>query len=106
MMITTSVKLDAETFNAIREVMRATGIRSRSALIRASLLFTVLLNSDIPISKALKPEALRKIRRGEDLPVGQAIKPFSELIAEYTRIPHDKALFERVGKGGLNAHRS
>lgn len=94
-MITTSIKIDRETLEALNEISRITGVKSRSALIRASLLFTVLLNSDIPVSKALKIEALEKIRKGEDLPIGEAIKPFRELVSEYANLLHDKALFEK-----------
>jgi len=78
-------RIDPGTAYAIREIARAIGAKNRSEVIRLSIWYLLILNDPkLTIEKALKPDVLEKLRRGEgsDVPVSEALKPMQELFRE------------------------
>jgi len=78
-----TVRLDYPTYLAIQEIKKALGAKRVSRVVRMCIWYTLLLNDPkLTVFKALKPEAINKIKEGVDMPLSEAIKPMNELFKE------------------------
>jgi hypothetical protein len=83
-----SVRLDYVTKRLLRIASKKLGKRM-SSIVRASLWLTfILLDPDTTLRKILKPEAIERLCRGEDVVFADSLKP----IEEFARVLVELAL--------------
>ena len=81
-----SVRLDFVTKRLLEEASRKLGKRM-SSIVRTALWLTfILLDPDTTLRKILKPEAVEKLCRGEDIAFVDALKPVDEFAKELAEI--------------------
>lgn len=87
-----TARVDTITYEALREMIKQLGFSNVSEAIRVSIWFTlIMLDPNLTINKAFKEEALERVKNGEDLPVIDCLKPFSEILKDKIM------MFEKTG---------
>lgn len=89
-----SVRLDFVTKKLLETASKKLG-KKMSSIVRTALWLTfILLDPDTTLRKILKPEAIEKLSRGEDVVFIDALKPVDEFAKELVelalRIPDEE----------------
>jgi len=78
-----TVRLDVYTDKAINEIMEMLNTKRRSGIIRMAIWFLLIMTDPkLTVKGLLKPEAIEKIMKGEDVSLNEAIKPINQIAKE------------------------
>jgi hypothetical protein len=81
--IITTIRLDRPTLAVLEVMKRDLGVTGAEALRLSLWIVAILLDPSTTLRQVLSPEAVEKLKKGEDVSVVDALSPLGKLLEEW-----------------------